>query len=132
MKDKMLTDTGILILRVGISGFMLPHGIAKLSKLLAGGEITFADPIGLGATASLLLAVFSEFLCSLLLILGYKTRLAAIPLIITMAVAAFIVHSGDPWNKMEFALIYMLVYIVIAIIGPGKYSLDNYFTNKIK
>ncbi len=120
-----MEDWGKLILRLGLGGFMLGHGWPKLMKLLAGGEIAFADPIGLGPTFSLVLAVFAEFVCAILLIIGYKTRWAAIPLIITMLVAGLIVHGDDPWGKKEFALLYAVGYIAIALLGAGKYSIDD-------
>lgn len=122
-----MQDIGKLILRLGLGAFMLGHGYPKLMKLFAGGEIQWADPIGLGPTTSLILAVFAEFVCSILLIVGFKTQWASIPLIITMFVAAFIVHADDPWGKKEFALLYAIGFIAIALIGPGKYSLDNRF-----
>ncbi|MBE9518919.1 MAG: DoxX family membrane protein [Bacteroidetes bacterium] len=50
----------VLILRISIAAFMLTHGWPKLGKLLAGGEIQFGDPIGLGPGFSLILAVFAE------------------------------------------------------------------------
>lgn len=120
-----------LILRLCIAAFMITHGYPKLMKLLAGGEIKFADIFGLGATVSLALAVFSEFFCSIFIALGLGTRLASVPLIFTMLVAAFVAHGGDPFKKKEMALMYLLVYIVLFVIGSGKFSLD-YFINKQK
>lgn len=115
----------LLILRLCVGIFMLTHGWGKFLKLIGDEPIKFADPIGIGATASLTLAVFAEVVCSILLIAGVGTRLAAVPLLITMLVAAFIVHINDGFGKMELALIYSIIYLVIALAGAGKYSLDN-------
>lgn len=124
------TDLGILILRLAAGGLMLTHGLPKLNKLFAGGELVFADPMGVGVELSLTLAVFAEIICATLIIIGLGTRLAAIPLIITMFIAAFIFHGADSFNAKELSLFYLLVYIVLAIIGSGKYSLDYYFIKR--
>lgn len=113
------------LLRIGLGLGMLTHGYPKLMKLLDGGEIKFADPIGIGAAASLALAVFAEALCSALIALGLLTRAASIPLIITMAVAAFVVHGSDPFGKKEMALLYLLGYLIVFAKGSGKFSLDR-------
>lgn len=114
----------LLIFRVGVSGLMLTHGYPKALKLLDG-NMQFGDPLGIGAGLSLVLAVFAEAVCSVLIILGLGTRLATIPIIITMATAAFIVHAEDPFGKQELPILYLLVFITILIAGPGKYSLDQ-------
>ncbi|MCE4564010.1 DoxX family protein [Maribellus sp. CM-23] len=114
----------LLILRVGTGAFMLTHGYPKLQRLLSG-EFQFADPFGLGPGISLGLAVFAEFFCSILLILGLGTRLATIPLIVTMSVAAFIAHGADPFARKEMALLYLLSYVVLLFSGPGKISVDQ-------
>ncbi|MEM9190826.1 MAG: DoxX family protein [Myxococcota bacterium] len=118
------TDLGLLVLRLSVGGFMFAsHGLAKL--LSFGDEFhRFADPIGLGSELSLILTVFSEVVCPVLLIVGFATRLAAVPLLITMLVAAFVVHGADPWAKKEFALLYAAPALAIFLLGPGKYSLD--------
>lgn len=110
--------------RVFISALMLVHGLPKFMKLISSEPIQFADPIGVGMETSLFLAVFSEFFCSILIMLGLYTRLASIPLIITMLVAVFQVHLNDPFSKQEMGLHYLLVYFIILIAGAGKYSLD--------
>jgi putative oxidoreductase len=127
--DKNINSVAILILRLIASSFMMVHGLQKLEMLKAN-PVQFADPIGIGEPASLTLAVFAELVCSVLLILGLLTRLALIPLIITMLVAVFIVHSNDGFEKQELAGLYLGVYVVLIITGAGKYSVDRLITNR--
>jgi putative oxidoreductase len=115
----------LLIIRLGVCGLMLTHGYPKLMKLLEGGEIQFGDPPGLGPAVSLALTVFAEFVCSILIGLGLATRLASIPLIITMCVAVFIVHGSDPIGKQELGSLYLMIYLVLLTAGPGRISLDS-------
>lgn len=122
----------LLFLRVIAGVFMLTHGYGKFLMLFSDGPIQFADPIGLGETASLVLAVFAEFLCSILLIFGLATRFSAVPLIITMLVAALIVHAPDSFMRKELPLLYATVYFAISLAGPGKYSVDNWLFKKLK
>ena len=118
------TSLGLLILRVGLGAMMLTHGYPKFQKLLEG-NFQFRDPIGLGVEASLILAVLAEFVCSILLILGLFSRYALIPLIVTMAVALFIVHASDPFGTQEKAALYLLSFVFLFITGPGKNSIDQ-------
>jgi len=121
----------LFVLRVAIGVFMLTHGIPKFQKLMSG-HIKFADPFGIGATPSLILAVFAEFACSILLILGLATRLAAIPLIITMLVVVFSVNAADPFAKKELPSIYFLIFFGFLLLGAGKYSIDHLIGGKGK
>lgn len=118
-------NLALLLLRVAAGVFMLTHGTGKVSTLFGDEPIAFADPIGLGETASLVLAAFAEFLCSILLIFGLATRFAAIPLLITMLVAALIIHQTDGFGKQELPLLYAVIYLSIALAGAGKISLDH-------
>lgn len=115
---------GLLLVRLTFSGMMLTHGIPKLLRLIQG-DMSFGDPIGIGTTPSFILTVLAEAICPLLIIIGYKTRLASIPVIITMAVAAFIVHGADPISTKEKALLYLFAFGVIALLGAGKHSVDR-------
>lgn len=117
---------GLLVLRVGMSALMLTHGIPKLIKLLDG-DMQFADPLGIGSGISLVLTVIAEFLCPILIILGLRTRLATIPVIITMLVAVFIVHWPDPIGDKEKALLYLIGFGTIALAGGGKYTIKQLF-----
>lgn len=124
--QQTLDDIGLLILRVAIGGMMIGgHGWGKLDKLMSAQEITFADPFGLGPGISLFLAVFAEVFCALLVMLGLATRVAAVPLVITMLTAAFIVHADDPFGKKEFALVYMVPFLTLFFTGPGRLSIDQ-------
>jgi len=119
------TDLGLLLLRIAAGGFMAySHGWGKFQKVLSG-DMSFGDPIGVGEEASLVLTVFAEFFCGILVVAGLFTRAALVPLIITMLVAVFIVHAHDPFSKQEFGLLFLIPYLTLFLTGPGKYSLDK-------
>ena len=86
----------------------------------------FVDFLGLGLSISLMLAIGSEFFCSLLLIGGLLTRFALVPLIITMLVAVFQAHSGDILGDGEMAFLYLAIYISLLLKGAGAYSVDAF------
>jgi len=124
-------DFGLLVLRVGVGCMMaFSHGLGKITQYFSGDEIQFADPIGLGQSMSLLLAGSSEFFCALALALGLATRLVSIPLIITMAVAVLVVHGDDPFQKKEFALLYLVPFITLFFSGAGRFSVDRMIMGK--
>lgn len=116
---------GQLILRVVAGGAMFyAHGWPKLLKFFGEGPVKFADPFGIGEVPSLLLAIFAEVICSALILVGFWTRWATIPLIVTMLVALLIVHINDPFSSQELPLMYLAAYLTILLVGPGKISLD--------
>jgi putative oxidoreductase len=119
----LAADLGLLLLRVVTAGFLLRHGLSKLERwdtLLT----EFSDPIGVGAGPSFVLAVFAEVVCAVLVICGAFTRLATIPPLVTMLVAAFIVHAADPWARKELPLLFGQAFAAIALLGPGRFSID--------
>jgi putative oxidoreductase len=119
------TSLGLLFLRITAGGMMLfGHGWAKLVGF-ADIAPKFPDPLGLGSTTfSLALAVFAEAFCAAAVMVGVATRLASMPLVVTMLVAAFVVHSDDPWAKKELALLYAAPFLTLVFTGPGKFSFD--------
>jgi putative oxidoreductase len=120
------SDLALLLLRLIFGGAMLVlHGWGKLmnfSKMSA----TFADPLGVGTSTSLVLAIIGEVLAPALLVVGACTRLAALVCAITMGVAFFIVHSaqlsGPDSGEMSF--LYLVPYVALLIAGGGRFSLD--------
>lgn len=136
------SSIGLLILRLGIGGYMLTHGWGKVQMMLAGGFDKFGDPIGLGSPLSLVLMVMAEFLCALAVIVGVATRLAAAPIVFAMAVAAFAAHGGDPWTmgegarmflageskswaSKEPALLFLIPFLALVFTGAGRCSIDG-------
>lgn len=125
------TDIALLLLRLSFGAAMVyGHGLGKLNRLLSGEEISFFDPFGIGPVASLGLVVFAEFFCSILVALGFLTRLAVIPLIITMTVAVFVRHAGDDFKTIEKGLMYLMVFISLSFSGAGAYSIDALFKRR--
>lgn len=122
--NKNFTDLALLILRISSGGLMLTHGIPKINMLFAS-PIQFADPFGLGPTLSLIFALIGEVVAPILIIIGFKTKIATIPSIITMFVAAFIVHANDDLGTKEKALLFLASFVVILLAGAGKYSIDR-------
>jgi len=134
LSSKKLADQpAIAILRIG-TGLLMALAIG-LRKLLNYQEMAanFPDPLGVGSDVSLMLTVFAEFFCALFLALGLFMRFALLPLIFTMIVAALIIHSEDAFHVKEHALIYLVIFTSLFLLGPGKYSLDHYILkNKIQ
>ena len=124
------TGIALLFARVGIAVLMLTHGIPKLMMLFSGAPVQFPPVLGMSAELSLGLTVFAEVVCSVFLLTGFATRIATIPLIITMLVAVMFIHAADPFTKQEPALQYLLVYIVLLITGSGKFSIDYFLQRK--
>lgn len=132
MQHSRNTDFALLILRL-VFGFsmLIGHGWGKFQRLFSGEPIEFADPFGLGPVVSLGLVVFAEAVCSILVALGLFTRLAVIPLIITMLVAIFYAHWGDPFGRWEKGLLFLSAFVSLGLTGPGWYSLDAQWRKRI-
>jgi putative oxidoreductase len=125
------TDLAALMIRIIFRGLMLVnHGWGKFDKI-SSGNLGFPDPLGIGSEISLYLAVFSEVICAALVTVGLFTRAATIPLVFTMGVAFFVVHGGDAFAEKESSFMYLLGYLAIIFIGPGKYSMDRAFRKKM-
>jgi len=117
-------NTAMLVLRLGLGILMMNHGYQKLMNF-GTYEAQFMSFLGLSKTISLALVVFAEFFCSLFLILGLFTRLATIPLIITMCVALFKAHNAHFFSDGEMAAVYLTGYVTLFLTGPGKISVDG-------
>ena len=127
-----MNNIALLLIRIVFAGSMLyGHGLSKLNRLIEG-DLSFANPIGIGEAPTLVLAVFSEFLAPLFILVGYKTKVFSFFPAATMFVAAFIVHLSDPFARKEKAILFLIGFIVIMMMGPGKYSIDRKFSKKIK
>ena len=117
-------STAMLVLRLGLGALMLKHGYDKLVHFEATVE-HMPSLLGMGKSVSAVLIIFAEFFCSLFLILGLFTRLAAIPLIIATCVMIFKSHNGEVFGDGEHAALYLTGYLVLLLIGPGRASVDS-------
>lgn len=125
----LFQSVGLLLVRLGAGGCMAySHGWGKATKFFSDKAGQFPDPIGLGPEVSLGLAAFAELGCALLVMVGGLTRFAVVPLVITMAVAALVVHAGDPFAKRELALLYLFPYLGLLFTGAGRLSLDEFLS----
>jgi putative oxidoreductase len=119
------TDLASLLLRLVFGGvFLFYHGYGKIN---AYNDILpqFTDIIGIGAKLSFNLVIFAEFFCAFLVVIGFLTRLAVIPIFVTMAVAYFVAHAGADFQVRELSFLFMFLSIITAILGSGKYSVDR-------
>jgi putative oxidoreductase len=119
-------DFALLLIRVwyGASIFAVP-GLMKLKNFSAM-KSQFPDLLGIGGQTSLVLVIFAEVVCSALLVIGLFTRVAALVLAFTMAVAFWMAHGhklvGD--NNGMPAFLYLGAFLALFFAGAGKFSVD--------
>jgi putative oxidoreductase len=123
------TDTSFniaaFLLRVVFGSLIfIQHGLPKIQGFNERSS-TFYDPFGIGHQASLLLVIFAEVFCAVFVVIGLFTRLAVIPLIITMVVIVFMNQKGAPLGKIELPILFMCAFLAILFMGSGKYSVDG-------
>ena len=94
MAEEICFSWFLLALRLLFGGLLLMHGIMKIIDFDVL-SVSFPDPLGIGSTYSLALAIFAEAACSCAFILGLLFRLSLLPMITTMAVAFW----GGTWWK---------------------------------
>ncbi|MBN2161601.1 MAG: DoxX family protein [Pontiellaceae bacterium] len=131
-----IPSVGLLLHRLVFGGFMLfGHGLVKLMSYSKLAE-SFPDPLGMGHQLSLISALFCEVICSACIMLGLGTRLVVLPSMFTMAVAAFVIHGGDPLfmgagAAKEPALIYLSAYGLLLFTGAGRFSIDTLIRKRV-
>ena len=133
LTDK-LSGAAPLLIRFTLGLVFLRTGWGKLSDL---GQVTqyFTE---LGIPMPHLNAVVSasvEFFGGILFLVGLGTRLVALPLSFTMVVAILTARRDDIDGLMsvlrfdEFA--YLIMFLVVALIGPGPLSLDALIARRL-
>lgn len=112
----------ILALRVFFGVLFFTHGLDKMINFNTLSE-TYPSVLGFGSYMTLMVSIFCEFACSLFLIAGLMERIVLLPMIASMAVAFFDIHDGM-FPEGELSLIYLILFIVLLLTGPGRYSVD--------
>lgn len=123
------TNFSVFLLRLIFGGLFVYHGYMKL---ISYDTIAphFPDLIGIGSKISFILVIFAELVCGFFVAIGFLTRLAVVPIFITMIVAYFIAHGRDTFDKKELAFMFLLLSVVIFVLGSGKFSLDRLIFKK--
>ena len=117
-------STAMLILRLVAGILMMNHGYGKLTHFEETAKF-MPHLFGMSSSITTALVIFAEFFCSLFIILGLFTRLACVPLIITMCYALFITLHGEVFGKGELATLYLAAFTVLLLVGPGRVSVDS-------
>jgi len=123
-------DVALLFLRLVVSLSMIGgHGIGKVMNM--SGYVNFIETIfRLGPLSPFLafMSILAETLFQVLILLGLFTRISSLIAAINMFVAVFVFHiliRGDNFSVFEKPLLYMVIYIFLALAGAGKYSIDE-------
>lgn len=124
-------STVLLLARVFIGIMFLSHG---MQKWLYYGTLSqdFPDPLHVGSAWSLILIIIAEVVCSFFFIFGFLYRLVLLPMIFAMGMAFFVIHDGSLDGGGELSLIYMMIFVFMYLIGPGKYSVDAWLSRKLE
>ncbi len=120
----------ILSARIFFGVLFFIHGLDKLMNFNSLVD-NYPSVLGFGSYMTLMVTIFNEFCCSLFLMAGLLQRILAIPMFLSMAVAFFDVHDAM-LPEGELALIYFVVFFILFLVGPGKYSVDYMIDMRIK
>ncbi|MDD5358766.1 MAG: DoxX family protein [Sulfurovaceae bacterium] len=123
----MQVDIGKLLLRVMVGGLMLFHGVAKISHGIGFIEGTL---IAKGLPQMMAYGVYiGEVVAPIMLLIGFKSRIAGAIIAFNMLMALFLVHSNEMLRisetgglTIELQLFYLLSSIAIMFFGSGKYA----------
>lgn len=128
LAKRLTRDAALLLLRVGLGATLfLRHGLEKMTNFSEMAR-QFPDPLHLGATPSLVVALLSDAVASILVLVGLTTRAAAALAACNVAVAWLFVHHLEFFGKGEpgeVCCLYVCGYAAVALAGGGRYSVDG-------
>ncbi len=123
-------NIGYLAMRIFLGIALLTHGLPKLAAGPERWEQLGRTVTGIGFPGPAVfwgfMAAFAESIGAIFLVLGLLTPLAAFLIVVTMAVAAFIAHGGDPFAAREMALLYLFGSLMFMLKGGGHYAVDRF------
>lgn len=122
-RDEQARDIGLLFLRVSGGLFLLwVHGLPKLLDFTVQLQL-IEDPFHLGAHLTLILAIFAEVLCPLLIVAGVLARLACLPILFVLLVALLVVHPQWSVAEGQFGWLLLILFTTVLIAGPGRLAI---------
>jgi putative oxidoreductase len=135
-ESSMMTDLGLLILRLAVGGLLVGHGSQKLFGWFSGpglkGLAGWLESLGLKpGTPWAMAASASEFGGGLLTTLGFLHPLGPLGTMGSMIMATVKAHWGKPiWVSQggaELPVVNMATALALTLTGPGRFSLDRLF-----
>jgi putative oxidoreductase len=130
MMTRTNADLGRLLLRVGLGAGILFHGVAKLMSGIDGlAQLVTTN----GLPGFVAYGVYlGEVVAPVLVILGWYSRVGALVIAINMVFAVFLAHRADLFKladsggyALELQAMYLIVAIALAVMGPGRYSVNE-------
>lgn len=131
------SEIGLALVRIVVGIVFFVHGWQKLFMFGFEGTAGFLGSIGVPAPLVMAVVVtLVELLGGLALIVGLFTRLAAIPIAVTMLVALFTVHLANGFfvsnGGYEFVLTLFVANVSLALAGGGAFAVDNMLLDRPK
>ena len=128
MIDRNTAPYGAFILRVSLGAMFLAHSLyLKLVVFTLPGTVKFFESLGLPAFSTHL-TIAAEAIGGLMLIAGYKTRVASVALLPVLLGATW-VHWKNGWlftnagGGWEYPLFLAAATVAQALVGDGAYAL---------
>ncbi|MEW5675660.1 DoxX family protein [Flavobacterium enshiense] len=123
-------DWVILFFRIAVSlQLIVVHGLKKIG-IGTGFTEAVPNPYHLPENINFFLAVASNIFFPILIIIGWKTRWATLPVLAVTLSGYFIVHWNDSLLESDVPFMYSIAFLLIAFLGAGKYSLDFVVSKK--
>lgn len=126
-----------LFMRLFVGIMFMQFGIRHLVNYSELSPV-FPTIFGMEPQTSLIIMIVIEILCSLLIMVGFFTRLATIPPILSMLAAEYyILHDLLPHTYIYglnstdpgyLPIMFIGIYLFILLAGPGKISLDYFIS----
>ena len=124
-------QTGLTIIRILVGIFITYHGFEVFNKQMMNDygkwltDMHFPSPLFMAYLGKSI-----EFAAGVLFTIGLFTRIAIIPLIVTMLVITYGMGEGKIFMDNQHPFLFVLLFLVIFFTGPGKFSLDYYLFGK--
>ncbi|MHA3789430.1 DoxX family protein [Flavobacterium hauense] len=126
-----LYNFAILFFRVAVATeLIVVHGFKKIGIGVDVVEV-IPNPLGLPEALNSFVAIAANVYLPILIVLGFFTRLAAIPALAVTATGYFLMHGHDPLPERDIPFMYSISLLTIVMFGAGRYSIDGYLNKKL-
>ncbi|MBC7846923.1 MAG: DoxX family protein [Flavobacterium sp.] len=117
-------NRAILFFRVFISlELIIVHGLKKIGVGVMQAEM-IPNPMGLPEVLNSVFAISANIVFPLFIIVGFFTRVAIVPVLAVTLTGYFVVHGSDSLLEKDVPFMYSVSYLLLFILGAGKYSID--------